>query len=99
MAHKLKAGTKNSTQPIQYSGSMAHAMEKAFMEEWEHIMGSGKPEMNDQVRLLFIAVAQGVIRHLVDNKRAFKIDIPSSTSGTSSEVSVKRIDTEGLLYP
>lgn len=98
MANKLKAGTKKSAHPSQYSGSMAHAMEKAFMEEWKHIMGSGNPELNDQVRLLFIAVAQGVVRHLVDNKRAFKIDIPSGVSGTSSEVSVKRIDTEGLLH-
>lgn len=98
MANKLKAGTKDPTLASPYTSSMAQAMEDAFLKEWEHIMGSGSPELNDQVRLLFIAVAQGVVRHLVDNKQAFKIDIPSSISGTSAEVSVTRIDTEGLLY-
>jgi hypothetical protein len=89
----LKAGTKK---PLPagtdgYTGSMAEAMELAFLEEWPNVMGNADlPAPNDQMKLMFIAIAKGVIRHINDNKASFKI----TTSGIGSpNGTVTGIDT------
>lgn len=66
----LKAGTI-----ADFSDSMAEAIENAFLEEWPEAMGGAdKPETNPQMRLLFVAVAQGVVRYLTDHaEAAFRI--------------------------
>jgi hypothetical protein len=93
----LKAGTKKIG-PIghenQYAGSMAAAMEHAFMEEWPIIMGSDAPAPNDHMRLLFIAVAQGVVRHLKSNENSITVNVPSGGGGDFDA----DILTEGPLY-
>lgn len=76
-----------------YTGSMADEMEKAFIEEWPSIMGAGSPVIDDQVRLLFIAVAKGVVRHLNKNPTAFKVNV-SKIQNNSSIVDLISIDKE-----
>lgn len=61
----LKAGKTN------YTGSMAEAMEKVFKEQ----LDKGQPKPDDQMKMLFIAVAEGVVRHLVANPGAFVITV------------------------
>jgi len=67
----LKAGTI-----ADFSDSMAEAIENAFLEEWPKVMGGAAdevPEMNEQMKLIFVAVAQGVVRYLTDHAEAFHI--------------------------
>ncbi|MBE9586608.1 hypothetical protein IM792_19320 [Mucilaginibacter sp. JRF] len=66
----LKSGNNNDT-----NGSMAKAIEDAFLENWPGIMGNAAPESNKQMKLLFIAVAQGVVKHLVAHPEAFEISV------------------------
>jgi hypothetical protein len=89
----LKAGTIQD-----YGNSMAEAMEEAFLEEWPRIMSDNqpKPKPNDQMKLLFIAMAQGVVRHLADHPESFGVSI-SSNAGHSHSASVT-VQTTGLLY-
>jgi hypothetical protein len=68
----LKAGSKGDL-----SGSMAEAMETAFKKEWRKYMGEDPPTVGADYRLLlFAAIAQGVVRHLVDQAReAFELEV------------------------
>jgi hypothetical protein len=66
----LKAGTTTD-----FDGSMAAAIKDA----WDGVRGD--TPTSEQMRLLFIAVAQGVINHLKQNPDSFVIDI-QSTAGT-----------------
>ena len=90
----LNAGTRThiTTGDDQFSNSMAEAMETAFLKDWPVIMHTAAPKTNDQLRLIFIAVAQGVVRYLKDNADAFNI-VLSATDATIS------IETTGTLYP
>ena len=77
MPSNLKAGSKTN-----YVASMASAMEAAFMSEWHNYMnGADAPAMNDQMRLMFVAIAQGVVNHLKANHDAFKVTATQTTSG------------------
>lgn len=87
----IRAGTKSSATD-EYTNSMAEAMEKAFLNEWPGIMGSDPPKTDNQVRLLFIAIAQGVIRHLKNNESSITVNVP--TIG----VVASTITTDGTLY-
>lgn len=64
----LKAGKISQTDPndSDYAGSMAQAMEEAFLKAWPEAMdGAPLPDTdNAYARLLFVAVAQGVLKHL-----------------------------------
>ncbi len=81
----LKAGTsrKNTSDDTRgnkfkttYKDSMAEAMEKAFIKEWPKIIEDQPvPAPSDQMRLLFIAIAQGVVWHLKKKPGSFKITI------------------------
>ncbi len=87
----FKAGTKTGN-TNEYAGSMAAAMENAFLREWPAIMGSAAPQPDNQIRLLFIAIAQGVLRHLKDNEDSISVNVP--TYGVIDA----DIATEGTLY-
>jgi hypothetical protein len=79
----LKAGTKA---PVSngYGGSMAEAIETAFMAQWPYVMGDADvPASNDQMKLLFIAVAQGVVNHLKQNSASMKVTVTVNVGGTS----------------
>jgi hypothetical protein len=86
MPVNLKAGTK-----ADYDASMASAMEKAFLDEWDTFMpGADAPAMSDQMRLMFVAIAQGVVNHLKANHDAFKVTARQTSSdiytGTVSSI-------------
>lgn len=91
----LKAGSKTETTPgvDPYADSMAQAIENAFLKEWPVIMGKEKPapEGNDQMRLMFIAIAQGVVRHLLDNESAITVNTRDGSVAV-------QITTTGNLY-
>lgn len=75
----LKAGTRKkgaTGYEDQYKDSMAAAIEHAFMKEWPLIMGSDAPAPNDHMRLLFIAIAQGVVKHLKTNASSISVTVP-----------------------
>ena len=77
MPPNLKAGSKTD-----YTASMALAMEEAFMNEWSDFMkGADAPAMNDQMRLMFVAIAKGVISHLKTNHDAFKVTATQTSPG------------------
>ncbi len=89
----LKPGTKKITPaPVSdgYAGSMAAAIEKAFLDGWPESMGGQpKPESNDQMRLMFLAIAQGVVKHLKENPTSFKVTVNDGTHnffGTVTEI-------------
>lgn len=76
---KLKAGTLDD-----FNNSMAAAIESAFELVWNDRMGAPLPnETRDDRRMMFVAIAQGVIRHLKDN----------SVQGVDVDVSVEQTDT------
>ncbi|MXV49672.1 hypothetical protein GS399_01710 [Pedobacter sp. HMF7647] len=64
----LKAGTKSD-----FSSSMAEAIQTAFNNHYNEIMGQPPPPDNKQMQLLCIAVAEGVINHLKAHPEAFVI--------------------------
>lgn len=68
MAVKLKAGSIDD-----FSGSMAKAMIEAFRDEWQKVRGGEPPEDTEEMKLLFIAIARGVVDHLVERKAAFQL--------------------------
>jgi hypothetical protein len=77
MPSNLKAGSKTD-----YTASMASAMEAAFMNEWSNFMqGADAPAMNDQMRLMFVAIAQGVVNHLKANHDAFEVTATQTSPG------------------
>jgi hypothetical protein len=89
----LKAGTKHPGDPTGYSGSMAEAMEQVFLKEWPFVMGDAPvPQSNDQMRLLFIAIARGVIQHLEQNHGSFKVTT-TDVSVNTAEGEVTEIET------
>jgi hypothetical protein len=84
MPANLKAGSK-----ADYVASMASAMEDAFVKEWSSFMeGADAPKMSDQMRLMFVAIAKGVVNHLQANPGAFKVAATQTSPGNyTGEVS------------
>ncbi|NEU10442.1 hypothetical protein GZH53_19105 [Flavihumibacter sp. R14] len=64
----LKSGTSSD-----FESSMAKAMEDAFTEEWPNLMDGDPPPANSQTKLLYLAIAKGVVRHLLEHPEAFEI--------------------------
>ena len=58
----------------QYAGSMAEAMEKAFKDQ----VAKGQPKSDEQMKVMFIAVAEGMIQHLAAHPDSFQITVKSS---------------------
>ena len=81
----LKAGTLDTT---EFGNSMAAAIEHAFEKVWKDRYGTNLPdETRDDRRLLFVAIAQGVVKHLKDNAgSAFDVD-----------VTVEQVDSTNLV--
>jgi hypothetical protein len=78
--NKIKAGTTKDLPE-----SMAAAMMESFKTEWAIVMKDTPtpvaPNFTKQSELLFIAIAQGVVNHLVANPKAFNVEVTSG-SGT-----------------
>ncbi|MCB0628740.1 MAG: hypothetical protein R2824_25510 [Saprospiraceae bacterium] len=93
----LKAGTKDPNH--SYADSMAQDMEEAFKAEWKYIMGSDPaPVVDQQLQLMFIAVAQGVIRHLKNNITAITVDVRDTSGNSDANRELKAVKTTGKLY-
>jgi hypothetical protein len=74
----LIAGNINDskTSSPDWSVSMAKAIEDAFIAEWPNVVtGQAAPsgEALLSMRLMFVAVARGVVKHLHDNPNAFNV--------------------------
>jgi len=73
----LKAGTADD-----FSASLAAYMERAMQNEWRAVKGEGLPAglgVQDR-RILFAAIAQGVLKFLYDHRH----DISSTPDGGAS---------------
>ena len=89
----LKAGTINDL-----SNSMAKAIEEAFLSEWPKAkQGQSPPAMNDDMRLIFVAVAQGVVKHLKVNENAFEVTV--NTTDLHSHTAQVEIDNSTTPNP
>ncbi len=90
----LKAGTLQDT-IFSDVMTMVGEMEKAFREDWPKVMNEAElpDELDPQMKLVFVAVAKGVVRHLANNADAFKISVQSSNEHTHN-ASVVEIEAE-----
>ena len=75
---------------------MATAMEEAFLNQWPFFNPElPLPDENKlkPMRLLFVAVSQGIVQHLRDNEEAFEVEVEED--GTTLEGTVVRVNTTG----
>lgn len=89
MADKLKPGG----QAPNFAGSMAAAMEAALNVL---LAAEGRPTVPDDDsaetrdrRILFLAIAQGIVNHLVANEDAFVIENDSGVRLSGHNMSIK----------
>ena len=82
----LKSGSVSN-----FNDSMAEAMEQAFQDEWNAVKGEPLPEGGEEERkILFAAVAQGMLSYVSDNINAsLTIDV-----AVTQEIS-NQIDSAG----
>jgi hypothetical protein len=76
----LKPGSVND-----FSASMAEAIEQAFTTEWNaHKTTPLQAASAEDRKIMFAAIAQGVVRHLKEQaESSFVIDVSVSGSGFS----------------
>lgn len=85
----MKAGTV-----ADFGSSMAAAMEVALEREYQALKGQPLPDTGaDDRRMLFAAIAQGVVRHLKDNLDSFNVSVV--THQTTSGGGAPRITSSG----
>jgi hypothetical protein len=82
MGNQLKPGGPGSpvnpdVTPPEFVGSMAQAIETALNnllpgEDRPQVPTDNSPETRDR-RTMFLAIAQGIVNHLVENQAAFEI--------------------------
>jgi hypothetical protein len=77
----LKAGTVAN--PADFGASMAQYMEQAMKSEWQAVKGYPLPAGvgEDDRKILFAAVAQGMLRFLEDNLLKLETNEVDSTAG------------------
>lgn len=69
-----------------FTASMAEAMQNAFIQAWPDYMDDTPvPDPNPQMKLMFVAIARGVVQHLHEHPEAFEFD-HSSQSGRLTEI-------------
>ena len=86
----LKAGTV-----ADFANSMAQAIENAMKQEYKAVKNEDLPTMGQEDRrLLFAAIAQGVVRYLNDNPDALRVHV-SLLNGNGA---VNDVQTQGTLY-
>jgi len=90
----LKAGTTASS---EYSGSLAQAIEQAFRKEWPSVMkGMDLPATTSpDLQLLFVAIAQGIVRYLKDHASSFQVSV--AVSGAHTHTTTVTIASTGQL--
>lgn len=78
----LTAGSVSASTNIT-ADSMAAAIEAAFIREWPKVIedrdlprnDQDSPEVPKEFQLLFVAIARGVIAHLMEHPRSFKVEV------------------------
>ena len=91
MANELKAGDLDPPTDSGFTSSMAEAMETALNAL---LSREGKPtvpvdnsaESRDR-RIMFLAIAQGIVNHLVGNQAAFRVK-DSNNDPTSLKIEI-----------
>jgi hypothetical protein len=97
MADVLKAGGLGSQAhagtPPEFANSMAQQIEQALNDllvaEGRNPMSTANSTATRDRRMLFVAIARGVVNHLVDNADAFRIEANDGTP-----IANRRIDIE-----
>ncbi len=93
----LKAGTTSN-----YDDSMAQAIERAFRREWPSVMKEMDlpATTSPDLKLLFVAIAQGVVAYLKTHQSSFEVGVTvySSQSHSHSASATVDIKTTGTLY-
>ena len=85
----LKAG-----HVANFSGSLAEAIENAMKAEWQAVKGEPMPDTdpNDR-RILFVAIAQGVLAYLnahsTDSINTIEFD---TGGGTTDTITIESVD-------
>ena len=82
---ELKSGSiaQSHNDPGTWNTSMAKAIEDAFLAEWNAALpDQDPPVMNDTARLMFVAIAKGVVKHLGENGSAFVVTNATTESHT-----------------
>jgi hypothetical protein len=89
----LKAGTVDD-----FTHSMAEAMEQALAQEYQKLKGEVLPDMGQEDRrMLFAAIAQGVVRHLKDNLAAFTVSVETTqVTGETGAPLIRSRDPGGI---
>lgn len=64
----------------RFTGSMADEMEKAFKDEF------GRDISDRHLKIIFVAIARGVVKHLADNPDAFNVRLDAGTTGKVSNI-------------
>lgn len=80
------------------ANSMAKDIEDEFIKQWPRAMeGTGlSVRVDNQLRLLFVAVARGVIKHLHRNKDAFEVTV---SDGSGFQAWIEEIHTIPEHWP
>ncbi len=63
---------------IDAAGSMANAIKEAFEKIWPSAMGPLPLNTSKEMKMLFAAVAEGVVKHLAAHPEAFVITVTGS---------------------
>jgi hypothetical protein len=94
----MKPGTVTPTQA--FNSSLAERIEHAFMAELLAVKGEPPPKIGvDERRMLFAAIAQGIVAFLRDQESAFTVAVEGA-SGVTASVSVQAPQlTIALDYP
>ena len=97
MANQLKPGGMGSAagtgEPAAFAASMAADIEAALNSlmaaegKAPLLIDDNSPDTRDR-RMLFVAIAQGVVNHLVNNQAAFQILLADNTV-TSQKVNIQ----------
>jgi hypothetical protein len=93
MANTLKAGTV-----ANFGGSLAEAIYQAMQSEWQAVKGQPLSEDDpgrEDRRILFCAIAQGVLQYLSDNAPEFPTDNQKDTASGHSHKAVFTYSKDG----
>ena len=75
---------------------MAAAMEQAFFEAWPDFMDEQPaPDPNPQMKLMFVAIARGVVRHLTEHPEAFQLTVNAAGNHNHSVGGVGNTSSNG----
>ena len=85
---QLKAG-----RVADFSDSMAQAIEIAMQQEWQAVKGVALPQAGqDDRRLLFVAIARGILQYLKTHQNEILNSITLETGGVQTTTPVTNLD-------